>query len=51
LHDSVAAPGHIFDFSPLLEPIPVTTLPLHEPHQALTLAPRTFRGEAKRPSD
>jgi len=40
--------GHIFDFNPLLEPIPVTTPPLHEPHQALTLAPRTFRGEAAR---
>ncbi|MGA8351289.1 MAG: hypothetical protein WB773_26085, partial [Isosphaeraceae bacterium] len=43
--------GHIFDFNPLLEPIPVTTPPLHEPHQALTLAPRTCCGEAKRPSD
>jgi hypothetical protein len=51
LHDSVAAPGHIFVFSTLLEPIPVTTSPLHEPHQALTLALRTFRGGAKRPPD
>ena len=43
--------GHIFDFNPLLEPIPVTTPPLHEPHQAPTLAPRTIREEAKRPPD
>jgi hypothetical protein len=43
--------GHIFDFNPLLEPIPVTTPPLHEPHQALTLALRTFRREAKRLPD
>jgi hypothetical protein len=43
--------GHIFDCNPLLEPIPVTTPPLHEPHQAPTLAPRTIREEAKRPPD